>query len=102
MKKAINFELAESLARLGCSQKTIAAALGFSESGFGNCKAKNEKLKTFFERGWANSEVDLMVGMHNKGLGKHFYDPVGPERDKKLFFDGDSRLMIHLSDRLSG
>jgi hypothetical protein len=102
MKKSINFELAESSARLGCSQKTIAAALGFSESGFGNCKAHNEKLRSCLERGWANSEVDLMVGMHNKGLGKHYHDPAGPERDKKIGFDGDARLMIHLDERLTG
>jgi hypothetical protein len=43
-----------------------------------------------------------MMAMHNKGLGKHYHDPVGPDRDKKIGLDGDSRLMIHFDERLTG
>jgi hypothetical protein len=100
MKKSINFELAESLARLGCNQKTIAAALGFSESGFGNCKAHNEKLRTCLERGWNSLIVDVQVALTNRAMGPAKWESDPIKKARGLGLKGDTKCLLYLAEKL--
>jgi hypothetical protein len=101
MKKVINFELAEALARLGCNQKTIATALGFSESGFGNCKAHNEKLRKSLERGQNSLIVDVQEALTNRSFGpaKWIEDPA--RRARELGTKGaDTKCLLYLAEKM--
>lgn len=101
-KKTLSYELIESLSALGLNHKTMAQAIGWSESAFCTHLGKDKQMQEAIDKGRSRAIIDIGYSLMNKACGPALWEKDEEKKKRELGKGASDKVLIYVDQKLSG